>query len=151
MIIASGASVNAATEFNYYFPVKIKEKFTYAFLGLISSYESFLKLSKVFKLYGTSEIIYSDLYKNSNFGTNTFLVDACPWTHADDTATTTLTSKADWEVASGVVNGYGTVNTHSTSSFTKSTTGMAFYTASNIYPDSNVSYAIIDASSSGLG
>ena len=62
VILARGATVNETTEFNYYFPVKITSKFDYAFLGLISSTDSFLTVNSVFKLYGSIEKISFDWY-----------------------------------------------------------------------------------------
>lgn len=85
------------------------------------------------------------MYQNLNLGFNTF-PSTSPWTHADTNAVDVLSKQADWEVAAGATNGYGTVNTPG-GAFTKTTTNaMAFKSSSNIYPDSSVTNAVIDAS-----
>ena len=55
VITAIGSTINATTEFNYYFPVKITGIINYAFIALISDYSITLNISSVYKLFGSPE------------------------------------------------------------------------------------------------
>ena len=85
-------------------------------------------------------------------GTNTFLLGIA-WTPGTGSTTNLdeLSKTADWEVAKGATNGYGTVNIPTSgSSFAKATVNaMAFSTTSNIYPENTETNIKIDASSTG--
>ena len=60
--ITLSGTVSAATEFNYYVPVKIKATaFTYAFIGLLSTVSP-PTVSGVYRIFGSNE-------GNLNYGT----------------------------------------------------------------------------------